>query len=229
MEYLVTAALIVMTIGSYILSRRICLQYQHPLLNVIALSSASIMILLVVLDIPYESYKPGKDIMTALLGPTTVALAVPLYSNRAILKKHLLSIALVVLMASTVTSLAAMAIVQMVGLPQDVVVSIGPKSVTAPVAAEVARINGGDPGLAIAFVVMTGVLGATFGPLLLTLLRVHSPLIRGLALGTVSHGQGTAIALLEGERQGTMAGIGMAVSAIITSTMFPAILPIVLS
>jgi putative effector of murein hydrolase len=120
-----------------------------------------------------------------------------------------------------------MMIAQLAGLPKEVVLSIGSKSITAPVAAEVAKVNGGDPGLAIAFVIATGTIGAIAGPTLLTLLRITSPLTRGLAMGTLSHGQGTATALMEGEQQGLMAGIGMALSAIVTSTLIPIITPMI--
>ncbi|MDF2569074.1 MAG: cidB [Sporomusa sp.] len=226
MEYLTTFSLIMLTLLAYVFSRFLVMRYNNPLLNVVIVSSALVVAVLFLLHLPYAAYQPGKEIMTILLGPTTVALAVPLYNNRAIFRKNMVTIILGVCLASSLTSITAMTITQMLGMPRDIVISIGPKSVTAPIAAQVAEVNGGDPNLAIAFVVVTGALGAIVGPTLLTLLRISNPMIRGLAMGTTSHGQGTAIALMEGEQQGLMAGIGMTLSALITSTLFPIIVSV---
>lgn len=228
MQMLYTAALILVTIVAYLVSRRLASRYQNPLMNVVVVSSALVMTVLLLFHVPYDLYQPGKDLITLLLGPATVCLAVPLYKNLSIVKKHLTPIILGVCFASALTAVTAMSIAQLVGMPKDIVVSLGSKSVTAPVAAEVAKVNGGDPGLAIAFVIVTGALGALAGPTILTLLKITSPLIRGLALGTISHGQGTATALLEGEQQGLMAGIGMALSAVVTSSLIPLIAPLIL-
>lgn len=228
MQYISTVVLILVTIGAYLFSRFLSARYQNPLMNVVVLSSALVITVLLLFHVPYELYQPGKDFITMLLGPATVCLAVPLYNNRSIVKKHLTPIVLGVCFASALTAITAMSIAQLVGMPKDIVVSLGSKSVTAPVAAEVAKVNGGDPGLAIAFVIVTGTLGALAGPAILTLLKITSPLIRGLALGTISHGQGTATALLEGEQQGLMAGIGMALSAVVTSSLIPLIAPLIL-
>lgn len=228
MNAFLTLSMIGLTIFAYLVCRKLAERYKHPLLNVVVLSSLVVVAVLLLGGIPYARYEPGKDIITLLLGPATTALAIPLYTNRALLKKHAGTVALGVLLASALTSITAVEFAQWAGLPKDVVISVGPKSVTAPVAAEVAKVNGGDPGLAIAFVIITGALGAVFGPPLLTLLKVSSPIVRGLALGTLSHGQGTATALLEGEKQGLMAGIGMALSALVTSTLFPLLLPVLL-
>ncbi|HWR42624.1 LrgB family protein [Sporomusa sp.] len=228
MEYITTLSMIMLTFAAYVFSRFLFMRYNNPLLNVVIISSAIIVAALFILHLPYAVYRPGKEIMTILLGPTTVALAVPLYNNRAILRKNLVPVVFGVCIASSLTSITAMSITQMLGMPRDIVVSIGPKSVTAPIAAQVAEVNGGDPDLAIAFVVVTGALGAIAGPTLLTLLKITNPVIRGLAMGTTSHGQGTATALMEGEQQGLMAGIGMTLSAVITSTLFPILVSVLL-
>ena len=216
------------TAAAYFVSQKLQKRYPSPLLNVVVVSSALVISALLLLHIPYTVYQPGKDLITAVLGPATVALAVPLYKNRMVVKKYLGSILACVLVSSSLTAAVAMAIAHFAALPQDVVVSIGAKSVTAPIAAEIARVNGGDPGLTIAFVIANGTLGAIFGPFVLNFLRVKNPVIRGLALGTTSHGQGTATALMEGEQQGLMAGIGMALSAVVTSTLIPFIVPLIL-
>ncbi|HEY3425189.1 MAG TPA: LrgB family protein [Negativicutes bacterium] len=229
MEYLLTGLMLILTLGAYLFSRYLGTKYRNPLLNVVVVSAALVITVLLIFHVPYAIYQPGKEFVTILLGPVTICLAVPLYNHRALVKKHWLPIAMGVCLASSIGVISVMSIAQMAGLPRDMVISLGSKSVTAPVAAEVATVNGGDPGLAIAFVIVTGTLGSIAGPAILTFLKVTSPIIRGLALGSVSHGQGMAIALLEGEQQGIMAGIGMALSAVITSTLIPLLLPIIFS
>ena len=229
MEYLITATMLVLTLGIYLFSCKLVTKYHNPLLNVIVVSAVLIIAVLLLFHIPYTTYQPGKDFITMLLGPVTVCLAVPLYTHRETVKKYWLPIALGVCCASTSGIISVMTIAELAGLPRDMVISLGSKSITAPVAAEVATANGGDPGLAIAFVIITGTLGAIAGPAILTLLKVTSPVIRGLAMGSISHGQGMATALLEGEQQGIMAGIGMALSAVITSTLIPLLLPFIFS
>ncbi|QDR78998.1 LrgB family protein [Sporomusa termitida] len=226
MDYITTLLLIILTFAAYLFSRFLFMRYQNPLLNVVIISSAFIVAVLFTLHLPYAAYRPGKEIMTILLGPATVALAVPLYNNRAVLQKNLVTVVVGVCLASLLTSLTAMGITRLLGMPKDIVVAIGSKSVTAPIAAQVAAVNGGDPEMAIAFVVVTGALGAIAGPTLLTLLKITNPIIRGLAMGTTAHGQGTATALMEGEQQGMMAGIGMTLSAIITSALLPILISI---
>ena len=95
------------------------------------------------------------------------------------------------------------------------------KSVTAPIAIELATLLKGNPALAATFVIATGMIGAMLGPWLLTRAGIDCPVARGLALGTISHGQGTAQALTEGSLQGAMAGIAMGVTAILTSIVLP--------
>jgi putative effector of murein hydrolase len=109
-----------------------------------------------------------------------------------------------------------------------VLLSLGPKSVTVPIAVEISRLAGGEPTLTAAFVVATGMIGSILGPTLLSAVKVKNPVARGLALGTVSHGQGTAVALLEGETAGAMGGVAMAIAAVFTALIAPYYLPLLL-
>lgn len=210
-----------LTLAAYVGMRRLYLRYKHPLLNVVALGAGLIITVLVVLGIPYSAYVPAKDIMTSLLGPATVGLAVPLYRHRGLLVRFGPAILGSVALGALLAMLTAGAIAQLGGLPKDVVMSIMPKGVTIPFAVEIARIYGGIPALTAAFVVATGTLGSLIGGWLLTLARIQNPMARGLALGTVSHGQGTATALMEGEQQGAMAGLAMILAGIFTAGFAP--------
>lgn len=110
-------------------------------------------------------------------------------------------------------------------LSNEIIASVSVKSVTVPVAVEVSSIIGGDPALTAAFVVATGILGTALGPWLMNVTKISHPLSRGLALGTISHGQGTAQAAVEGELQGAIAGVAMGLAAIVTSLIAPIIVP----
>lgn len=210
-----------LTLAAYAGVRALYLRFRHPLLNVVALGAGLVIAALLALRIPYADYVPAQKIMTALLGPATVGLAVPLYRYRALLLRAAPAILGSVALGAVLAMLSAGGIAKLGGLPQDVVVSILPKGVTIPFAVEIAQIYHGIPALAAAFVVATGTLGSLFGGWLLTLARVRDPMARGLALGTVSHGQGTATALMEGEQQGAMAGLAMILAGICTAGFAP--------
>jgi predicted murein hydrolase (TIGR00659 family) len=212
---------ICLTVCAYGLLRRLSLRYPHPLLNVVVLSSALVALVLIALDMPYSDYAPARDIMTFLLGPATVGLAVPLYRNRGLLRIYALPIVISVALGALTAMALAGGIARLGGMPREVVMSILPKGVSIPFAVEIARLYDGIPPLAAAFVVATGTLGSLVGASFLTRVGIRNPVARGLALGTVSHAQGTATALMEGEEQGSMAGLAMILAGVFTAVFAP--------
>ncbi len=144
-----------------------------------------------------------------------------LYRHRALLRSHGLAILASVGLGAFLAMLSAGLIASMGGLPREVVVSILPKGVSIPFAVEISRLYQGIPALSAAFVVATGTLGSLFGGWLLSRVGIGHPVARGLALGTVSHAQGTATALMEGEQQGAMAGLAMILAGIFTAGFAP--------
>ncbi len=216
-----TAVYILLTVASYAFFRWLYLKYTHPLLNIVALSAALIICVLLLGGVSYQEYLPAKNIMTFLIGPATVGLAVPLYRYRSILRRHAAGILGSVAAGAFLAMFSAGLIAQLGGLPRDVVMSILPKGVSIPFAVEVAQMYGGIPPLAAAFVVATGTLGSLLGAWTLTVCGVTDPVARGLSLGTTSHAQGTAAALLEGEQQGAMAGLAMILAGICTAGFSP--------
>ncbi|MBJ6799835.1 LrgB family protein [Geomonas propionica] len=219
---------VVLTVTSYLATRQLFLTYRHPLLNPVFLSTIVIIAVLKVTGYGLEDYRPAKEAMTFLLGPATVALALPLYHNRRVLMQHTLPVLAGVMAGSLTTMAAALLAGRILQLDPTVLLSLGPKSVTVPIAVEISRLAGGDASLTAAFVVATGMIGSIMGPSLLTLCRVRSQVARGLALGTVSHGQGTAVALLESETAGAMGGVAMAIAAVFTALVAPYYLPLFL-
>jgi predicted murein hydrolase (TIGR00659 family) len=219
---------VAITVGAYLAFRALCIRYNHPLLNVVVLSTAAVITILILCKIPYESYVPAKNIMSFMLGPATVALAVPLYRNRHLMKKYGPAIFVSVAAGSIVTMVSAGLVAQWGGLPKNVVISIIPKGVTIPFAVEITRIYGGEPAMTVAFVVATGTLGGTIGLTLLTWCRITNPMARGLAMGTAAHGQGIAMSFLEGDEQGAMAGLAMTLAGIMTAAAAPFLMPLLL-
>ncbi len=221
MQQIATLVYIILTLAAYIAIRRLYLKYTHPLLNVVVLSAALVIAVLVAGGIPYESYVPAKDIMTILLGPATVGLALPLYRYRHLLRQYAAAIVSSVAVGSLLAMFLAGFIAKLGGLPEDVVMSILPKGVSIPFAIEVAKMYDGIPALAAAFVVATGTLGSLVGTWALTFFGIQNPMARGLALGTVSHAQGTAAAMMEGEQQGAMGGLALILAGILTAAFSP--------
>jgi putative effector of murein hydrolase len=223
---LVTLFSLAVTVGAYGLSRAVARRYPSPLTTPVFFSTALILIVLVPSGVHVADYEPAKRILVFLLGPATVSLAVPLYKNRHTLLRHALPALLGLGVGSLVTLGAAVGLARLLDLPEVIRVSISIKSVTAPVAVELAPILEGNPSLTAAFVIATGMIGTMLGPWLMTVSGIHDPLSRGLALGTISHGQGTAQAVTEGELQGAAAGIAMSVAAVFTSCVAPFVVPI---
>lgn len=216
-----TLPYILLTLAAYLGVRALYLRYKHPLLNVVALAAGAVIAVLLALGATYKDYGQAKDIMTFLLGPATVGLAVPLYRYRQLLARSGWAILGSVSLGAALAMLTAGLIARLGGLPEAVVMSILPKGVTIPVAVEIARICGGIPPLSAALVVATGTLGSLMGGWLMNLCGVRDAVARGLALGTVSHGQGTATALMEGEKSGAMAGLAMILTAMVSAIIAP--------
>lgn len=228
MHQLMILFTVLLTLGAYGLAKALYLRYRHPLLNIVLMGTGLVIVTLLALKIPYASYLPGRQLMTFLLGPATVALAVPLYRHRSLLRRHALPIVAGVSLGSLVSMLVVGLIGLAAGLPREVLLSLIPKGVTTPFAMEIARIQGGSPGLAAVFVVATGTLGSVFGGPLLTWAGIRQPVARGLALGTGAHGQGTATAFMEGERQGAMAGLAMTLAGLTTAVLAPLLIRLLL-
>jgi len=216
-----TLLCICMTLAAYWLVRALYLRLRHPLLNVVALGAALIIAALLALGLSYKDYTPAKDIMTFLLGPATVGLAVPLYRYRALLARHGASIIGSVALGSFLAMTLAAGMAKLGGLPGRWSCPWCPKACPFPSRWRSPRFMAGCPRFAAAFVVATGTLGSLLGGWLLNLARVRNATARGLAFGTVSHGQGTATALMEGEQQGAMAGLAMILSGLMTAGFAP--------
>lgn len=220
---------IALTLGAYILSRKAAKRYPSPLTSPVFLSTLIVISVLLVLEIPYKEYVPASSFMTYFLGPATVALAVPLYKQRKVIAANLIPAIAGLLTGTVSTILSAVILAKIWHLSDKILLSLTVKSITIPVASEVSKIIGADSILVGAFVVVTGMCGAMLGPWLMDILKIADPFPRGLAIGTIAHGIGTAEAVREGELQGAVSGAAMGLAAIITSLIIPVVLPALLN
>ena len=214
-----TLTLVVFVLASSIYKR--C--RMNPFLNPVFLAVIVIVSILYLTNTSYEIYFEGAQFVHFLLGPATVALAIPLYRQFNRVKKSALAI-LVSIIAGSITAIAsAMLIAWMLGAQLVSVISLAPKSVTAPVAMGISDQLGGLPSLTAVLVIVTGIIGAVLGPLVLDWLKIRDWAARGVAMGVSSHGIGTARAFQVSEVAGAFSGLAMGVNALATSIMLPII------
>jgi predicted murein hydrolase (TIGR00659 family) len=193
----------------------------NPLLNPVLGAVVLIVTLLVGTGTSYQTYFDGAQFVHFLLGPATVALAIPLYRQFQVVRRSAAALLASVLAGALTASLSAVGIAWLLGASHETIVSIAPKSVTAPVAMGISERLGGLPSLTAVMVILTGIIGAMLGPPLLNLLRVRNWPARGLAIGTASHGIGTARALQVNEVAGAFSGLAMGLNALATALLLP--------
>ncbi len=194
---------------------------RAPWANPVLWSVVCIGAVLVVTGTAYQTYFAGAQFVHVLLGPAVVALAWPLWQRRAEVKRRGVALVLAALIGGVAAAGSAVAIGWAFGLPQDLLLSLAPKSVTAPVAMGIAQRIGGVPALAAVFAVLTGMVGALSAKYLFNLLRIDAWAVRGFALGTASHGIGAARALQVDADAGAYAGLALGLQVLLASLLLP--------
>jgi predicted murein hydrolase (TIGR00659 family) len=201
---------------------------SHPLSNPVLLSVCSLIAILWWARVDYHHYFANVQLIHFLLGPATVALAVPLFRHHQRVRRAALPIVGGVLCGSAAGVVTTLAVCSAAGIDTALTASLSTKSITAPVAMGIAEQIGGAPSLAAVFAVLTGMTGAALGPWLLSKVKVQSSMERGLAMGTTSHGQGTARILQENEEAGAFAGFAMGLTALGMAILLPLLARLVL-
>ena len=200
----------------------------HPLANPVLLAVAGLVALLVLTDTPYPRYFDGAQFVHFLLGPATVALAVPLYAQLGRLRALAGPLLLALCAGSATAAFSAVLIGKALGASSATLASLAPKSVTTPIAMGIAERLGGLPSLTAVLVIATGVLGAVGARYIYTVLRIADPAVRGFAIGVASHGIGTARAFQVSEQEGAFAALAMGLNGPFTAAVLPWVLPAVL-
>ena len=194
---------------------------RHPLVNPVAIAIVVVALLLAATGTDYRRYFDGAQFVHFLLGPATVALAVPLWRNRTLVVRNVLPMLGALLVGSVVAIVSAIGTAALLGASPAVVASLAPKSVTAAVAMAVSEGLGGIPALTAALVIMTGILGAMVVTPLMNALRIRDPAATGFAVGLASHGIGTARAFAVHPVAGVFAGVAMGLNAVVTPLLAP--------
>ncbi len=200
----------------------------NPLLNPVLLAIAMLVTALSLTGTSYATYFDGAQFVHFLLGPATVALAVPLYLQFDRLKKLAVPLAGALLAGSVTAIVSAVGIAWALGVTDTTLLSIAPKSVTAPIAMGIAEKIGGLPSLTAVMVIMTGVSGAMMAKYVLDALRITDHGVRGFAVGVAAHGIGTARAFQVSEQAGAFAGLGMGLNGLATAILMPLMLALLL-
>jgi len=193
----------------------------HVLANPMLISIVLLASLLLATGTPYAAYFQGGQYVQFLLGPATVALAVPMYANIARIRRAAPAIVPAILAGSLTAAASAMLIARSMGASRTVVLSLAPKSVTTPIAMGIAEQIGGSPSLAAVFVLLTGLTAIVIGPVVLKTVRVPDWVARGLAAGTAGHGLATARILLLNETAGAFGGLAIGLNGIMTAIIVP--------
>ena len=217
-----------LTLAAYGIGIFIYRKIQIPILHPVLTASIMIMILLTVLNISIDDYQQGGSIITFMLGPATVSLAVPLYRQVKVLKTHAVIILISIAVGAVASIISIILLSKAFNLPEDLILSLVPKSVTTPIAVEASERLGGIPSITALGVIFTGITGAVAGPAILKLLRIKTPTAKGIAMGTSSHAIGTSRALEMGETEGAVSGLAIGLAAIITVAAAPLLIRILL-
>ncbi|WP_260958193.1 LrgB family protein [Pseudomonas citri] len=209
------------TLGAYQLVLAAFEKTRWVFLQPVLMSMVLLIGVLLLCGIGYAEYRKSTEILSILLGPATVALAVPLYLNLRRIRQLFWPIFTTLVIAGVFATGSAVALGWSLGADHMILMTMAPKSVTSPIAMLVAEQIGGVAALAAVFVLITGVLGAILGPSILTKLGVRSPEARGMALGLTAHAVGTSVALQESEETGAFAALAMSLMGVATAVLLP--------
>lgn len=209
------------TLGVFALGTFLHKKTKAAWCNPLLLGSIFMILFLRMVKIPYPDYKESTSVLTYLLFPATVSLAIPLYEQWALLRKNVLAI-LAGITAGVVTSLGSILLLAWVfQLDAVSAVSLLPKSVTTAIGVDISAEFGGIAALTTAVIVLTGIVGNLTAVGLCKVLRIMNPIAKGIAIGTSSHAIGTSKALEIGEIEGAMSSLSIAVAGILTAILCP--------
>jgi predicted murein hydrolase (TIGR00659 family) len=195
----------------------------HPLANPVLIAVTILVAFLLLTGTSYETYFAGAQFVHFLLGPATVALAIPLHAQFRKVRAMARPVAVGLIAGSLAAIVAAIAVARLLGASLPTQLSLAPKSVTTPIAMGIAERIGGIPSLTAVLVIVTGIIGAVAARYLFDALRIQDPAIRGFAMGVASHGIGTARAFQVSEQSGAFAALAMGLNGALTAALVPAL------
>lgn len=203
-----------------------CFVYKKtkiPVFNPLLISIAIIIGVLGLFHINFETYNKGGEFINMFLGPATVILAVPLYKQIFLLKKHAFPILVGIFVGCTVGIISIILLSHVFGLNEILIKSLAPKSVTTPIGAEISKQMQGIIPVTVVAIIISGIIGAIIGPSICKILKIKSKIAVGISLGTASHAIGTTKALELGEIEGAMSSLSIGIAGLMTVFLAPVI------
>ncbi len=225
--YLSTTPLLGLTVTlcAYVLGYHLYRKCRfNPLLNPVLVAVLVLVALLLASETPYSRYFEGAQFVHFMLGPATVALAVPLYRHFHLVRRSALAFGVALGCGSVTAVLSGVGIAWVLGASRETLLSLAPKSVTTPVAMGIAEQIGGLPSLTAVLVILSGITGAALGTFTLNIVRVKDWRARGTAMGVASHGIGTARAFTVNEVAGAFSSLAMGLNALATAILVPVLI-----
>ena len=220
---LVNLCCLVLTVAIYYLNKRLYRRWRSLLLMPLVFTPLVLVALLLSTHLPWENYIGDNHWLIWLLGPATLAFAIPVYENLGLIRRHWMSLGAGVLTAVTVAVLSSIWLARLFSLPEMVERSLAVRSITTPFALAAAKQVGGQPDLVALFVVITGVFGMAMGDFIFLRLMIKQSIAKGASLGAASHGAGTARAYQLGPEEGVVSSLVMMLAGIVTVLLAPVI------
>ncbi|WHS98507.1 MAG: Inner membrane protein YohK [Pantoea stewartii] len=211
------------TLVIYYVNKRLYRRWPMLLLMPLIMTPMILVLLLLVTHISWQNYIAESHWLLWLLGPATLAFAVPVYENMDVIKRHWLSLSAGVLTATTVSVCSSVWLARLLSLPESLQRSLAVRSITTPFALAAAKPMGAQPDLVALFVVITGVFGMAVGDVLFLRIAIQQSVAKGAGFGAASHGAGTARAYQLGQQEGVVSSLVMMLSGVVTVILAPLI------
>ncbi|GIJ96212.1 membrane protein [Capnocytophaga stomatis] len=216
-----------LTFAVYYLTQMLQKKYKSALLSPVLVTTAVLIGYLSIFNISHSKYEEAGVFIEFWLKPSIVALGVPLYLQISKIKKQLIPLLVCQFIGSLAGIFSVCLVAKLFGADKEIILSLVPKSVTTPIAIEISEVIGGITPLTVASVIITGVLGSVFGFKILDFFRVKSPMGRGIAIGTASHGLGVMAAFGLSEKHAVYASLGMILNGVFTAILAPPVIQLV--
>jgi predicted murein hydrolase (TIGR00659 family) len=217
-----------LTIGVYLAAKWLYQQSNNLFLSPLVLCPVILIAVLTESAVPYAAYNSGGHFLSFMLEPATVAMAVPMYKYRMIIKKYIREILISVTGGAMVAIITSVGAADQLGINSQITSSLAPRSITTPMAMNVSQMLGGNPTITAIFVIITGIMGVFFTSILLKLFPIKRSITKGMMFGITAHGTGIAKAYEFGSLEGAVASIAMVLMGLITTIIAPLLVPSVL-
>lgn len=219
---------VLISLVAYIIGQWLNKKTKISLLNPLFIAITLVIVFLITFNIPLDNYNNGGKVISFFLGPATVILAVPLYNKIDHLKKNAIPIIIGILLGSVAGIITVLFLGRALNLDEVIALSLVPKSVTTPIGIEISNQINGISSVTVTAIIITGILGAIFSPIILKLFKVKDKIAIGVAIGTSSHALGTTKAVELGETEGAMSSLSIGIAGIITVIIAPILIKLFL-